>query len=81
MSNDNNPPIPSTAEATDGDEFGEEVGDQVLPGTVNFPPTEPIGVGPAGSLRDVEHHDSLDDRHRREEAAMHVAQWDADSSG
>lgn len=67
MSSDNEPAIPSTAEATDGDEFGEEIGDQTLPGTVGFPPTAPAGVGPAGSLRDAAHRDSLDDRHRREE--------------
>lgn len=67
MSGANDPAIPSTAEATDGDELGEEVGDETLPGSMNFPPTAPAGVGPAGSLRDAEHHDSAAERTIREE--------------
>lgn len=67
MSGTNEPTIPSTAEATDGDELGEEVGDETLPGSTDFPPTEPAGVGPAGSLRDAEHHDSAAERLSREE--------------
>ncbi|MGI9594703.1 MAG: DUF5709 domain-containing protein [Acidimicrobiales bacterium] len=67
MSSDKGPVIPSTAEATDGDGFGEEVGDQTLPGTIGFPPADPAGVGPADSLRDADHHDSLAERIAREE--------------
>lgn len=60
------PEIPGGAEATDGAELGEEVGDLVRPGTVDFPPTKPAGVGPPGSPRDAEHHDSLTERANRE---------------
>lgn len=60
------PEIPDGAEATDGAELGEEVGDEVRPGTIDYPPTEPVGVGPAGSILDAEHHDSLADRLKRE---------------
>ncbi len=62
------PSIPDPAEATDGAELGEEVGDDLLPGTVGFPPTYPAGVGPAGSLSDADHHDSFAERSYREAA-------------
>lgn len=61
------PTIPDPAEATDGSELGEEVGDESLPGTVGFPPTTPSGIGPAGSLTDADHHDSAIERIDREE--------------
>jgi hypothetical protein len=61
------PSIPDPAEATDGSELGEEIGDDALPGTVGFPPTDPAGVGPAGSLNDADHHDSFAERFEREE--------------
>lgn len=61
------PPIPDTAEATDGDELGEEVGDETRPGTVGFPPTTPAGVGGPDSLADADHRDSLAERRQREE--------------
>jgi hypothetical protein len=63
------PSIPDPAEATDGAELGEEVGDEILPGTVGFPPTYPAGVGPAGSMSDADHHDSFAERFDREEPA------------
>lgn len=55
------------AEATDGSSLGEEAGDESLPGTVDFPPTDPVGVGPADSLQDADHHDSVQERSDREE--------------
>jgi len=55
------------SEATDGSQLGEEVGDESLPGTVGFPPTTPVGVGPADSLLDADHHDSVRERSDREE--------------
>lgn len=61
------PAIPGPAEATDGSELGEEVGDDTLPGTTGFPPTAPAGVGPAGSPSDADHHDSAIERFDREE--------------
>ncbi len=63
------PPIPDPAEATDGSELGEQVGDDTLPGTVGFPPTDAVGVGPADSPSDLGHHDSLAERADREVAA------------
>lgn len=63
------PSIPDVAEATDGSELGEEVGDDSLPGTVGFPPTEPVGVGPADSPTDADHHDSFAERADRTQAA------------
>jgi hypothetical protein len=66
-------PIQGAAEATGGSELGEEVGDDSLPGTVGFPSTDPIGVGPTDSLRDADHHDSIAERFDREgPAAMHL---------
>jgi hypothetical protein len=63
------PAIPDPAEATDGSELGEEVGDDTLPGTVGFPPTDPTGVGPTDSPSDADHHDSFEERFDREEPA------------
>jgi hypothetical protein len=60
------PAIPGGAEATDGDELGEEVGDQTLPGTDDFPPDRPSGVGSPESLAGVDHHDSATERRLRE---------------
>ncbi len=53
------------AEATDGTEFDEQPLDDSLPGTVDYPPTRPVGVGPADSLQSADHHDSLRERTRR----------------
>lgn len=64
---DNDQDQPDPAEATDGSILGEDVGDESLPGTVGFPPTTPVGVGPADSLQDADHHDSIRDRSDREE--------------
>lgn len=61
------PQIPDRAEATDGDELGEELGDDSLPGTVGFPPTTHVGLGPADSPQDADHHDSIQERSDREE--------------
>ena len=63
------PFIPDVAEATDGSELGEEVGDDTLPGTVGFPSTDPVGVGPADSPNDADHHDSVAERADRMQAA------------
>ena len=54
------------AEATDGTELGEQPLDDSLPGTVDFPPTRPLGVGPADSLQSADHHDSVRERNRRQ---------------
>ncbi len=59
--------IPDAAEATDGSVLGEDGGDDTLPGTVGFPPADPIGVGPADSTTDAEHHDSVAERSDREQ--------------
>ena len=59
--------IPPATEATDGSELGEEVGDDSLPGTVGFPSTDPMGVGPTDSLSDANHHDSFAERVEREQ--------------
>lgn len=67
MSETNDHDRPDPAEATNGSQLGEEVGDESLPGTVGFPPTAPVGVGPADSLQDADHHDSLAERSDREE--------------
>lgn len=57
---------PDGAEATDGTTLGEEIGDDIRPGTVGFPPTTPFGVGASGSLHDAHHIDSVQDRSERE---------------
>ncbi len=59
--------IPDPAEATDGSVLGEDAGDDTLPGTIDFPPTRPVGVGPADSISDADHHDSVAERAAREE--------------
>ena len=63
-----NAAIPDPAEATDGSVLGEHVGDETLPGTVGYPPTDPVGVGPANSATDADHHDSIAGRSDREQA-------------
>ncbi len=65
----NDAPVPDPAEATDGSVLGEKTGDDSLPGTVGFPSSNPIGVGPTDSLRDADHHDSVAERADREQAA------------
>jgi hypothetical protein len=67
VSDTQGPAIPDPAEATDGSELGEEAGDESLPGTVGFPPTSPAGVGPAGSIADLDRRDSVGQRSEREE--------------
>jgi len=67
MSEIDSPAIPDPAEATDGSELGEEVGDESLPGTVGFPPTRPAGVGATDGPNDADHNDSFAERSAREE--------------
>ncbi len=62
----NNEVQPDPAETIDGSSFGEGIGDDSLPGTVGFPPTTPAGVGAADSLQDADHHDSVQERSRRQ---------------
>ena len=66
VSETNNEVQPDPAEATDGSNLGEEIGDDRLPGTVGFPPTTPAGVGAADSLQDADHHDSVRERNERQ---------------
>lgn len=67
MSENSNDTQPDGAEATDGTTLGEEIGDDIRPGTVGFPPTTPSGVGAFGTSQDADHVDSVHERSEREE--------------